>query len=403
MSISRLLSPASLAAAFLLTSCTQQKVVQSTSGPPPVPVSITKATSESVPFELRVVGTVEASSKVEVKSQVAGQLTQAHFAEGQNVSKGQLLFEIDSRPFQEALRQAEAALARDKAQLRQSEATLARESAQSRNADADASRYSELAKAGVISKAQHDQVRTSADVSREAVRAAQAGIESAKAAIESDMAAIERAKLDLSYAQIRSPLSGRTGNLLVHPGNLVKANDVALVVIHQIAPIYVQFSVADENLAIIRQRAGRAKLAVNVIPRDNPDRVARGYVSLVDNTVDTATGTIKLKATLDNKDGLLWPGQFVNVVLTLDTIQNATVVPSEAVQAGQNGNFVYVVKADQSVEPRIVEPGRTVGSKTILVSGVQPGETVVTDGHLRLFPGAKIRAVDPDKLGGGKS
>ena len=228
MSIRREFSLIPLIAAMLAAGCKQQKVVQSTSGPPAVPVSVSSATQESVPFDLRVIGNVEASATVQVKSQVAGQLDSVHFAEGQNIAKGALLFEIDSRPFREALRQAEAAVARDRALLRQAEATLARESAQSKNADAEAGRYGELRKAGVISKAQHDQVRTSADVSRESVRAAQAGIESTRAALDSDLAAVDRAKLDFNYAQIRSPISGRAGNLLVHAGNLVKANDVPL-------------------------------------------------------------------------------------------------------------------------------------------------------------------------------
>jgi membrane fusion protein, multidrug efflux system len=393
----------SLAAVLLLSGCKQEKVVQSTSGPPPVPVSVANATEEAIPFEVRVVGNVEASSIVQVKSQVAGPLDKVYFTEGQNVAKGALLFEIDPRPFQEALRQAEAAANRDRAQLQQAEATMARESAQAKNADAEAKRYDELAKAGVISKSQHEQVATSASVSREAVRAAEAGIASSRAALESDLAAIDRAKLDLSYCQIRSPISGRTGNLLVHAGNLVKANDVPLVVINQVTPIFVTFSVPEQYLAVIRQRSARQKLGVKVTPHDVPGRSVTGYLSVVDNTVDTGTGGIKLKATFDNRDALLWPGQFVDVALVLDTIQNATVVPSEAVQAGQKGSFVYYVKKDQTVEPRIVQTGRIVGPKTVIENGVAPGDTIVTDGHLRLFPGARIRPVDLNKLESGKS
>lgn len=392
-----------LLAAMLLNGCKQQKVVESTSGPPAVPVSVAKATAESVPFELRVVGSVDASAIVQVKSQIAGELLRVGFAEGQNVAKGDLLFELDPRPFESNLRQAEAAVTRDRAQLRQAEATLARESAQAKNADQEASRYAELAKAGVISKAQHDQVSTSADVSRAAVRAAQAAIESARASIESNLAAVEKAKLELSYCRIYSPIAGRTGNLLVNAGNLVKANDVPLVVINQISPIFVTFSAPEQHLSVIRQRSAREKLSVRVTPHDNPDRSIRGQLTVVDNMVDTGTGGIKLKATFENRDGLLWPGQYVNVVLTLDTIQNATVVPSEAIQSGQKGSFVYFVKPDESVEPRIIEAGRSIGSKTVIQRGVAPGDTVVTDGHLRLFPGAKIRRVDLDNLQGGKS
>ena len=183
----------------------------------------------------------------------------------------------------------------------------------------------------------------------------------------------------------------------------MKANDVPLVVVNQVSPIFVTFSAPEQHLGIIRQRSARQKLAVRVTPHDAPGRAVTGYLSVVDNTVDTGTGGIRLKATFDNRDRLLWPGQFVNVVLTLDTIQNATVVPSEAIQNGQKGSFVYFVKSDQTVEPRVVETGNIIGAKTVIQSGIAPGDTVVTDGHLRLFPGARIKPVDPNKLESGKS
>jgi membrane fusion protein, multidrug efflux system len=386
---------------LLLTGCKQQKV-QTTSGPPTVPVSVAKASSESVPLDVRVVGTVEASSTVQVKSQVAGELLRAAFAEGQNVAKGALLFEIDSRQYRDALRQAQAAVARDRAQLRQAEATLAKELAQSKNADAEAGRYAELAKAGVISRAQHEQISTSADVSREGVRAAQAAIESSRAALESDLAAIDKAKLDISYCEIRAPFAGRTGNLLIHPGNLVRANDSSLVVIHQVAPVFVLFSVPERNLSLIRQRGVGGKLPVRVSVQDDPARVATGQVSVIDNAVDTTTGTIKLKAVVSNANGMLWPGQFVNVVLNLGGQDNVTVVPAEAVQNGQQGQFIYIVKSDQTVEPRVVSAGRSFERKMIIEKGIAPGDTVVVDGHLRLFPGARIRPVDAAKIDGTK-
>lgn len=368
--------------------------------PPAVPVSVAKATQETIPIEVRVVGTAEASATVEVRSQVAGQLMRVHFKEGQNVQKGALLFEIDSRPYQEALRQAEAAVARDRAQIKQAEATLAREEAQSKNADAEAARFAELVKAGVISKSQYDEVRTSADVSREGVRAAQASIESLKAAIQSDLAAVAGAKLDISYCSIEAPIAGRTGNLLVDAGNLVKANDAPLVIIHQNSPMFVTFSVPEQHLSAVRRLGSQRN--VRVSPQDNPDRTALGHVAVVDNTVDTATGAIKVKASFDNRDGMLWPGQFVNVSLTLNRIENATVVPAEAVQAGQQGQFVYVVKSDNTVEPRVVESGPLFERKMVIEKGVAPGDTVVTDGHLRLFPGATIKAVDAKVIEGEK-
>jgi multidrug efflux system membrane fusion protein len=392
----RLILPILAAAAF--TGCQQQKAASAPAGPPAVPVSVAKASQESVPTELRVVGTVEASAIVQIKSQVAGQLERVAFTEGQNVNQGDLLFVIDQRPYQEALRQAEAAVARDRAQIAQSEAALARDAAQAEFAKSDAARYAELQKAGVVSKSQSDQSQTAANVSREAARATQASIESARAALESDNAAVASARLALGYCEIRAPIAGRTGNLLVHAGNLVKVNDVPLVVIHQFSPIFVNFSVPERHLAAIRRLHAAHRLPVRVYAQDNPNRAATGSLSVIDNTVDTATGTIHLKATFDNREGLLWPGQFVTSVLTLDTIQNATVVPAEAVQAGQQGQFIYVVKADNKVESRVVTTGLNFGRKTIIEKGIAPGETVVIDGQLRLFPGAEVRTVDPGKL-----
>jgi multidrug efflux system membrane fusion protein len=250
-----------------------------------------------------------------------------------------------------------------------------------------------------VSKSQYDQYRTNAEATRETARATQASIESARAALAADEAAAATAKLNLGYCEIHAPISGRTGNLLVHPGNLVKVNDVPMVIIHQVAPIFVNFSVPEQHLAAIRRLAANRKLPVRVFSQDNPGRLAEGYLSVIDNTVDTSTGTIHLKGTFENRDGMLWPGQFVTAVLTLDTIQDATVAPAEAVQAGQQGQFVYVVKPDNHVEARVVSVGRAFGQKMIIDKGLEPGETVVTDGQLRLFPGAEIRAVDGSKLG----
>lgn len=386
-----------------LSGCKPEPMAKGPAGPPIVPVSVAKATQESVPTELRVVGTVEASAIVQIKSQVSGQLLRVSFTEGQNVAKGDLLFEIDPRPYEEALRQAEANVARDRAQISQLEATLARDAAQAKYNQSDAERYAELAKAGVVSRSQSDQAKTSADVARESARATQAGIESAKAALDSDLSSVGTAKLNLAYCRIVSPLSGRTGNLLVHSGNLVKANDIPLVVIHQVSPIFVNFNVPEQHLAAVRRLSANHKLAVSVFAQDDPKRAATGTLSVIDNTVDTATGTIHLKATFDNRDGVLWPGQFVTSVLTLDTIQGATVVPAEAVQAGQQGQFIYVVGADNKVAIRLITAGRAFGKKMVIEKGIAPGDTVVTDGQLRLFPGAQVQLVDPGKMDTGKS
>ena len=370
-------------------------------GPPVVPVSIAKATAESVPTELRVVGTAEAFSNVQVKSQVAGELVSVNFTEGQNVKKGDLLFRIDDRPYKDALSQAEAAVERDRAQIAQNQAMLARDNANVKVAQSEADRQSELNKSGLTPRSTFDQAQAAADVNRASARATQAGIESAQAALRSDQAAVSTARLNLAYCEIHAPISGRTGNLLVHAGNLVKVNDVALVVINQVSPIFVNFSVPEQHLNTIRRLNAGHPLGVKVFSQDAPDRTSTGHLVVIDNAVDPATGTIHLKAEFENRDGGLWPGQFLTVVLTLDTMHNATVIPSEAVQAGQQGQFVYAVKADNSVEIRPVKVAAAMGSRTVIASGVAPGDTVVTDGQLRLFPGATIKAVDAGKLGSG--
>ncbi|HXS95639.1 MAG TPA: efflux RND transporter periplasmic adaptor subunit [Candidatus Limnocylindrales bacterium] len=368
-------------------------------GPPPaVPVVVAKATSESVPTELRVVGTVEASSVVQIKSQIAGELVGVNFTEGQTVHQGDLLFRIDPRPYDEAIRQAEAAVARDRAQIQQSEATLARDKAQADYAAAEASRQSELNKGGLTPKSSFDQAQSTAEAARATLRATQAGIDTAKATLSSDEVAVATARLNRSYCDIHAPITGRTGNLLVQSGNLVKANDVPLVVIHKVEPIFVSFSVPEQHLSAIRRLSASRKLEVQAVSQDNPGQTATGSLSVIDNTVDTTTGTIHLKATFQNSDGKLWPGQFVTAVLHLDTIHDATVVPTEAVQSGQQGQYVYAVKPDNSVEIRKVSAGRTFGAKTVIESGVQPGETVVTDGQLRLFPGASVKPVEANKV-----
>lgn len=359
-----------------------------------VPVTVAKATRESVPVEIHVVGSVEASSTVQVKSLVAGQLMSVHFAEGQDVKKDDLLFEIDPRSYQEALRQAESAVQRDRAQLRQAEANVAKDLAQQQKADLDAGRYDELAKEGIVSKEQREQMRTAAATSGESVKADQAAVESARASLQSDLSLVEKAKLDLSYCSIRSPISGRAGNLLVHAGNLVKDNgDNALVVINQVAPIFVNFGVPEQYLPEIRRANAQNRLPVRVSLQNEPGKVVSGRLSVIDNTVDSTTGTIKLKAVFEDAQRVLWPGQFVDTVLTLGAQDNATVVPAEAVQAGQQGQLIYVVKQDQTVEARNVTIGRSLDRKIVIEKGVEPGETVVTDGQLRLFPGAHIRPV----------
>jgi multidrug efflux system membrane fusion protein len=364
-------------------------------------VSVAKASTESVPTEVHVVGTVEASAIVQVKSQIAGQLESVSFTEGQNVKQGDVLFHIDPRPYDEALHQAEAAVERDRAQVAQADANLVRDQAQAKYAETDAARQEELNKEDLASKMTADQARTTLDVNRATAHASEAMVNTARATLASDLSAVTKAKLDLSYCTIPAPISGRTGNLLVHPGNLVKENDAALVVIHRVEPIFVNFGVPEDHLGAIRRLNAVRPLPVNVTLQDGGNRAATGTLAVIDNTVDTATGTIHLKATFDNRDGMLWPGQFVNVALTLDTLRDATVVPTEAVQEGRQGQVVFVVKPGNTVEIRPVTAGVSRGGKTVIEKGLAPGETVVTDGQMALFPGAPVRIVEPAKTGPG--
>ena len=389
-------------AAMMLAGCSSQKAPPS-QGMPSVPVTLATAGTQAVQQVVQAIGNVEPSATVSVRAQVAGELVRANFAEGQNVKKGDLLFQIDPRPFHDALLQAEAAVARDRALLAQAQANVSRDQAQQKNADSDANRSQQLVKEGIIARSQYDTSRTNADVYAESVRADQAAIQSARASLDSDLAAVEKSKLDLSFCEIRAPISGRTGNLLVHAGNYVKANgDTSLVVINQIEPAFVSFSVPEDKLAAIRRLSAAGRLAVRATTKDAPDKPATGTLSVVDNTVDTTTGTIRLKATFANAGSALWPGQFVDVSLALDTKADAVVVPSEAVQAGQKGSFIYVVKADQTVEARLVTTGQLVGNKLVIESGLKAGETVVTDGQLLLAPGAKVMALPGVKTEAGR-
>lgn len=380
-----------LAALLVLWGC------ESRSAPPPrqaaaVPVTVAAAIQKSVAIQVSRIGNVQPYSSIAVKAQIGGELTGVYFSRGQFVRKGDRLFQIDPRPYEQALRQAQAALARDTAQVSQAKANLVRDVAQAKNAQTEAGRYAELARKGIISTEQNDQRQTSADAFDASVNADRAAIESAQAAVTSDRAAVEAARLNLNYCDIRSPIDGVTGDLLVTQGNLVKANaDTPLVTINQISPIYVSFSVPQKQLAEIRGYMASRKLPVEAILAHQAEQRERGVLTFVNNTVDGNTGTIELKATFDNRNKRLWPGAFVDVVLTLATQDNAIVVPAEAIQAGQQGQFAYVVKPDHTVESRTVQTGQTVGREIVVETGIQPGEIVVTDGQLRLVPGARVQ------------
>ncbi len=353
-----------LTIAALLTACGKTKA-----GPPvdtAAPVVVAAAMQRDIPVEVKAVGTVEAYSNVQVKSMIAGEITKEGFTEGQDVRRGDLLFVIDPRPYQAALAQAQGNLARDRAQ--------------EANARAQATRYAALFKEGVVSREQYDQITSASDALKQAV--------------EADRAAVETAKVNLTYTTIHSPIDGRTGNLLLHRGNVVKANDISILSINQVQPIYATFAVPEMYLPEIKRSQASRKLAVMVRVPNEP-KPAEGVLTFIDNTVDPATGTIKLKATFSNHDRRLWPGQFADVSLTLSTDKNAVLIPSAAVQTGQNGQYVFVVKPDNTAELRNVTVSRVVGSDSVITSGVRAGEQVVTDGQVRLTPGKKVALSKP--------
>lgn len=331
--------------------------------PETVPVSIALVKQQSVPLTTKAIGNVEALSTVAIRALVAGELLKIHFKQGQDVRKGDLLFTIDQRPLEAALGQAEGTLEKDRSQLVNSRALEAR--------------WKRLFEEGIASKEDYDLNRTNA--------ATQAGL------VRADEAAAENARVQLSYATIRSPLAGMAGNLLVYEGNLVKANDTTpLVTITQVSPVYVTFAVPEGELAKVnRARAAGTVRVEAALPSDEGHPV-NGELTFVDNSVDATTGTIRLKATFDNPDRRLWPGQFVKVTVTTGVDANAFVVPAQAVQTGQDGPYVYVVKDDMTVEPRPVKPGPAAEGVVPIAKGLSVGDRVVTDGQLRLFPGAKV-------------
>ncbi len=330
-----------------------------------IPVIVATVAEQSVPLKIQAIGNVEVQATVSIKSRLDGQIVKVGFSDGQDLARGQLLFEIDARPLHAQWQQAQAALARDKAQLDR--------------ARAQEERYKDLLQKGFVSQDAYAQFRTNVDTAAATVRA--------------DEAAVENARLQTEYAVIRSPIDGRAGKVLIQQGNLVKANDtVSLVVINQVAPIYVSFAVPEQYLGIIRKYMAAGKLAVEALPSaavDAAATMATGTLAFIDNTVDATTGTVRLRATFPNLDKTLWPGQFVTASLTLNEQQNAIVVPSQAIQTGPKGQFVYVVKAG-AAEMREITVERVDGAQSVIGKGLAPGEQVVTSGQSRLIPGIKV-------------
>jgi multidrug efflux system membrane fusion protein len=362
-----------------------------------VPVVVAMVTQKDVPVEIQVIGNVEAYSTITVKAQAGGELTKVFFQEGDYVTKGARLFTIDSRGYEAQIKQAEANLLRDTAMLAQARANLARDVANEQYAKAQAERYAKLFQEGVMSREQTEQFKTSADASSQAVAADRASIESAQAQMAADRATIENLRVQLGYTQIFSPIEGRTGNVMVKQGNVVTANVDSLVMITQVQPIYATFAVPESYLAQVKNFMAHGQLKVEATPQDTDAKPEIGVLTFVDNAVDANTGTIKMKGTFTNPARKLWPGQFVRVTLRLTTEMNALVVPNQAVQSGQEGQFVYVVKADKTVEFRPVTTGSRIDQELVISKGLQPGETVVTEGQLRLAPGSRVSMKDSPK------
>jgi multidrug efflux system membrane fusion protein len=347
-------------------------------------------TRQDVPLEIRAIGNVEAYSSVSVKSRVAGQLLRVHVRDGQNVQRDQLLFEIDPLPFEEQLRQIEANLARDRALEKQAEASIVRSKAQSQQARAQSDRYERLRKEGITSSEQADQFRAAAEAAEAGLSADVSAVDSARAAIRADEARLSEAKLQLSYTKIAAPINGRIGAVLIKEGNLIKENDtVSLVNILQIMPVYVSFAVPERWLDQVRIQMRGRKLSVTAVGEGSQQSVT-GVLDFIDNTVDPTTGTIRMKATFANQGSVLWPGQFATVTMTLDTERQVLVVPIQAVQNRQEGQYVWVVKPNNTAELRPVGVARTHRDVAVIAKGVETGEKVITEGQLRVTPGANV-------------
>jgi membrane fusion protein, multidrug efflux system len=428
---------------IFLAGCNEKKEIRR----PAVPVTAAMTVQKTVPVQITAFGNVKAITCVSVKAQVGGVLTRTYFKEGDFVTKGARLFTIDPKPYEAALREskancdknlamvtqaranhqknlaqlneAKANLEREKTLVNQAIANMAKDQAEEKNARDQLRRYRYLIEKGFATQEQYDRIKANADGLQATLRASQETIEHAKASVRSQQALVEEARasigssqaavetalatleqsratadrtaIDLGYCEITSPMDGRTGSLLVQEGNVIKANDtISLVVINKISPIYVEFSVPEKHFAEIKKHMSLGKLKVEAEEQGLKSHKEEGIVTFMDNTVDTTTGTLTLRATFPNRSQALWPGQFVNVTMTLSLRRNAIVIPTEALQTGQKGDYVYVVKSDMTAEYRPVTISLVQSRETIIQEGLTAGEMVVTDGHLRLVNGCKV-------------
>lgn len=359
----------------------------------PVAVRAVAATTSNVPLDITAIGNVEALSSVDVKARVAGMITKVNFQEGQDVRAGETLFELDQEPFLEAIHENEANLARDKALAAQYRATVLKDEAQYKSSQAQADRALALQKEGINSREQTETVVATAEGWRASREADQAAVTSAEASMRADQAKIDNAKLQLSYTRIPAPINGRAGAIQVKAGNLVKENDTTLVTLLQTQPIYVTFSVPQQQLGDVRRYDREHPLTVKATTGNGSTE--EGKLRFIDSAVDTTTGTIKLKAVFDNPRHQLWPGEFVDVRTQLAVEQDRVIVPTQTVQTGPEGKFVWVMAADSTVSMRPVTVLRASGDNSVISSGLKSGEMVISEGQMRLAPGAKVHVLKP--------
>ena len=394
-----------LISGLVLTGCANK--AQQSFDRPPSPVQVSTAVSQDVPTYLDAIGKTVAREVVSIQPQVSGRITKIHFTDGANVRRGDMLFTIDTRPFEASLRQAQANLSKDGALKKQAEANLAKEIAQAKWGLAQVERYRTLVQQGVVPREQYEELRANYDSLRANVEAARAAVRSADEEIRVDAAAVENAKVNLSYCYIRSPIDGRAGQRLVDLGNVVNpggssgnnsdgaTNTNALLVIERLDPIYADFTISQASLTAVQQQMRAGSLKVEVHLPDMHDEMVAGQLTFLDNAVQTTTGQVTLRATVPNAGHRFWPGRFVNIRLVLNTIHSAVLIPAAAPQMSSKGSFVYVVKQDSTAEQRPVTLGQRQGDLIVVESGVAAGENVVINGQLGVTPGGKVRIEQP--------
>jgi multidrug efflux system membrane fusion protein len=365
---------------------------------PPASVTVASAVSQDVPVYLDAIGKTVAREVVSIEPQVSGRVISIHFSDGADVKKGDLLFTIDPQPFEVSLQQARANLARSTALKKQAEANLAKDTAQAKTGEVERHRYEQLVEQGVVSKQQFDQVRTNSEALNATVSADVAAIRSAEEAMRVDEAAIASAQVQLAYCYIRSPIDGRAGQRLVDIGNVVNPGNIgkatSMLVIQRLDTIYADFTIPQSELSAVQRNMAQGTLRAEVRLPDEPADPAAGDLTFLDNAVQNTTGTVNLRATIQNNNRKFWPGRFVNIRLVLNTIRSAILIPASAPQMSAKGQFVYVVTDDLTAELRPVDTGQRQGEQVVVNRGIKTGERVVVQGQIAVTPGGKVRVAE---------